>query len=98
VRPLRSNEHDVVPAVAMESRHCSQVLSQLLTVARFKGLTEFLDSVGCDLFCLLDFHDLFLLVSGSFAPFAHLREQTSRNRRTEWRERSVAVAMGGTRE
>jgi hypothetical protein len=65
VRSLRGNQRDVVPDVAVESRHGSQVLSQLFTVARFEGLTQFLDSLGGDLFGLLDFHDFLLLVSGA---------------------------------
>ena len=43
VGPLRCDKHDVVKAVAMEPRHCSKILLQLLTVAPFQGLAKLLD-------------------------------------------------------
>ena len=57
----------------MEPRHCSEVFPQPLTVARFEGLTELLDCLACDLFCLFDFHFSVLLFRGVLAPFTHSR-------------------------
>ena len=67
----------------MESLHDREVLSQLFTVARFEGLTEFLNGPGGDLFCLLDFHDWFSLFRGALLP-----SPTPGSKRAETGERS----------
>src|ERR1700720_4880444 len=64
----------------MESRHCAQIFPQLLTVARFQGMTEFLDCLACDLFCLLDFHDVSSCFGESLLPSQRTAGAMTRNR------------------
>jgi len=45
---LGKNEHDVVGAVAVESRHCLEVFSHSLTVASFQSFAQLLDCVAGD--------------------------------------------------
>lgn len=65
----------------MESRHCSEVPPQLFTVAPFKGMAEFFDSLACDLICLLDFHFVSSCFGESLLPSPHTEEARTRNRK-----------------
>src|SRR5229473_8204969 len=70
----------------MESRHSSEILFQLLTVAPFQGMAKLLDCLTGDLLCLLDFH-VCPPVSGSYCSL-HTRPGSN----TETGDKSGEVA------
>src|SRR5712692_6286491 len=79
----------------MESRHSSEILLQLSTVAPFQGLAKLLDCLAGDLLCLLDFH-VCPPVSGSYCSLHSQPREQSRNGGQKRRGGCVQVGTSGT--
>jgi hypothetical protein len=61
-------------------------------------MTEFLDGLCCDLFCLFDFHDLFSLFRGALLPSQDRQGANEPKQRTEVEWVGRRGGMSGTCE